>query len=99
MHKTQGTSQSVFSTQQFTDRLNHGKRDNGEIKMGGHKKYTALRNRIYKVPTGGVSLVLELTSYVAPTLTRYSPAAWNVSNERCTEFSDALTRSMTKLKS
>jgi len=86
MRTTQGISLSVFSTQQFTDRLNHGERDNGEMKNGGHEKYTALRNRIYKAPTGEVSPVFELTSHVAPTLTRYRPRAWNMLHERCTEF-------------
>jgi len=65
--------------------------------MEAHDKYTALRNRIYKVPTGDVSPVFDLTSHVAPTLTRYRPTAWHVLDERGTGFLGAVTRSMTKL--
>jgi hypothetical protein len=82
---------------QFTDRLNRGERDNGEMKNGGHEKYKAQRNRIYKVTTGEVSPIFELTSRTAPTLPRYRPRAWNMLDERCTEFFGTVTRSMTKL--
>jgi len=65
--------------------------------MGAHDKYTVLRNRIYKGPTGEVSPVFELTSHVAPTLTRYRPRAWNMLDEHCTGLLGAVTHSMTKL--
>jgi hypothetical protein len=87
----------VFSTQQLTDRLNHGEQDKGEMKNGGHEKCTALPNRIYKVTSWEVSPVFELTSLVAPTLAIYRPGARTMSDERCTEFVCAVTFSMTRL--
>jgi len=65
--------------------------------MEAHDKYTALRNRIYKVPSGEVPPVFDLASHVAPTLTRYRPRAWNMIDERGTGFLGAVTRSVTKL--